>query len=60
MYNFKARVTKCAFCQYFVGNECTAAKSNGRVNEYYYRQAIYEYNQWLNKQKAKNTKYKYF
>lgn len=46
--------SKCSFCSYYVGNECTAAKVNGQVNSYYCRQAQYEYNQWLWQQKQKN------
>jgi hypothetical protein len=45
--------SKCDFCAYKVGNECTAAKANGQVNTYYCRQAQYEYNQWLRQQKQK-------
>jgi hypothetical protein len=45
--------SKCAFCSYYVGNECTAAKANGQVNTYYCQQAQYEYNQWLRQQKQK-------
>ena len=45
--------SKCDFCTYKVGNECTAAKANGQVNSYYCNQAQYEYNQWLWQQKQK-------
>jgi hypothetical protein len=55
MYN-STKINKCSFCSYFVGGECTAAKSNGQINEYYCHQAIYEYSQWLKQQKAKNSK----
>ena len=43
----------------FVGNECVAAGANGKVNDYRCKQAIYEYNKWL---QAKNNcnKTKYF
>lgn len=54
---------KCDFCQYFLGNECAAAKSNGQVSSYYCRQAQYEYNQWLQQQKKnianKRTPWRY-
>lgn len=45
--------SKCDFCAYKVGNECTAAQANGQVNTYYCHQAQYEYNQWLRQQKQK-------
>jgi hypothetical protein len=45
--------SKCSFCSYYVGNECTAAKANGQVNTYYCQQAQYEYNQWLRQQRQK-------
>lgn len=55
MYKNKQTFTKCNFCSYFLGNECTAAKANGKVNTYYCRQAQYEFTQW---QKQQNLKYK--
>ena len=45
--------SKCSFCSYYVGNECTVAKANGQVNSYYCSQAQYEYNQWLRQQRQK-------
>jgi hypothetical protein len=45
--------SKCDFCAYKVGNECTAAKANGQTSSYYCTQAQYEYNQWLRQQKQK-------
>lgn len=52
----RQRLTLCNFCQYFVGNECTAAKSAGQVNPYYCKQAQYEYRQWLDKQQLNQRK----
>ena len=46
-------ISKCDFCTYKVGNECTAAKANGQTSSYYCNQAQYEYNQWLWQQKQK-------
>ena len=51
-----ARLTKCNFCQFLVGNECVATGVSGQVNSSYCRQAQYEYNQWLQKQKRSQTK----
>ena len=45
--------SKCDFCTYKVGNECTVAKASGQVNSYYCKQAQYEYNQWQWQQKQK-------
>ena len=55
MSSFNKRIpkSKCDFCTYKVGNECTTAKANGQVNTYYCQQAQYEYNQWLRQQKQK-------
>lgn len=52
----KPKIDRCSFCSYFVGNECTAAKTNGQVNSYYCRQAIYEYNEWLKQQRMKSQR----
>lgn len=49
--------SKCDFCIYMVGNECTAAKANGQVNSYYCRQAIYEYNEWQKQQSKQSKKF---
>lgn len=51
--NFRNNIpkSKCDFCTYKVGNECTAAQANGQVNTSYCHQAQYEYNQWLRQQK---------
>lgn len=53
--NFRNNIpkSKCDFCAYKVGSECTAAKANGQVNSYYCNQAQYEYNQWLYQQRLK-------
>ena len=55
MSSFNRRIpkSKCDFCTYKVGNECTAAKANGQTSSYYCSQAQYEYNQWLWQQKQK-------
>lgn len=52
-FNKRIPKSKCDFCAYKVGNECTAAKANGQTNSYYCNQAQYEYNQWLWQQKQK-------
>jgi hypothetical protein len=48
-----AKYTKCNFCAYFVGGECTVASASGRVDTYRCKPAEYEYNQWLRQQKQK-------
>ena len=53
MYNNynKPKVTKCNFCRYFVGRQCSAASPSGQVNEYYCKSALFEYYAWLKSQK---------
>jgi hypothetical protein len=51
-------MTKCNFCRYYLSGECVATKTNGKVNEYYCRQAQYEYNQWLRQQKQKQKSWR--
>ena len=46
---------KCNFCQYYVGRECVATRTNGQVNTYHCKQAEYEYSQWLRQQKNKQV-----
>jgi hypothetical protein len=49
-------MTKCDFCAYKVGNECVVATATGQVPEYRCKQAIYEYNKWLQQQKYNKKK----
>ena len=49
------KLTKCNFCKYFVGRQCSAAKPNGQVNEYYCRDAKNEFFAYLDKLKKKKN-----
>lgn len=55
MYNQKQnqKVTKCNFCQYFVGNQCSIEVNKGHLNSYYCYDANQEFKAWLEKQKKK-------
>jgi hypothetical protein len=57
-YSSRLPKSKCDFCQYKLGNECTAAGASGQVNPHYCKQAQYEYNQWLWQQKQKSNQFR--
>jgi len=55
MYNQKQnqRITKCNFCKYFVGNQCSIEVNTGHVSYYYCYDANQEFKMWLdNKNKS--------
>jgi len=49
--NTQTKLTKCNFCRYFVGKQCSATGPTGRVNDYYCKDALFEFYAWLKTQK---------